>query len=278
MPPVNNSPENTNNNPAANPPTNAANPPANPPADPAPANDGEKEGGKSGMTDAEHKLLKEVMDKKAQIKEQADKINQLEAVTKALEELGGLDAIKKMVQAKKEAEQKDLEARGEWEKLKTQMAEEHVKATKSLNDQIADLQGKLKAEEAKIAELTVGAAFANSEFLKSKTILAPNKARVIYADHFDISADGSVVAYDKPRGAAGRTALVDAVGNGLGFEAAIEKIIMADPDHDTLLRSKGSAGSGSGTTNHVASQNQQTTKPQLTGTEMIAQALAALKK
>ena len=61
------------------------------------------------MTDAEHKLLKEVMDKKAQIKEQADKISQLEAVTKALDELGGLDAIKQMVQAKKDAEKKDLD-------------------------------------------------------------------------------------------------------------------------------------------------------------------------
>lgn len=275
MPPTNNTTENLNNNTAANPPSDAGKT-ANPPADTPPA---EGNGGtKTGMTDAEHKLLKEVMDKKAQIKEQADKINQLEAVTKALDELGGLDAIKQMVQAKKDAEKKDLEARGEWDKLKTQMAEEHLKATKGLNDQIAELQGKLKAEEHKVAELTVGAAFANSDFLKSKTILTPSKARVIYANHFDIGTDGSVIAYDKPRGQAGRTALVDAVGNGLGFEAAIEKIIMADPEHDTLLRSKGSTGSGSGTTSHVATQTTKTSEPPLTGTEMIARALAARNK
>ena len=257
---------------------NPTNPAAdqNPPANTAPANNEQKKEPTSSMTDAEAKLLKEVMEKKAQIKEQAEKLEKFEAMTKTLEELGGLEAFKQMVTAKKEAETKAMEAKGEWEKLKTQMAEEHVKATKGLNDQISELQGKLKAEEAKIAELTVGAAFANSEYLKTKTILAPAKARIIYGDHFDIGADGSVVAYDKPRGAAGRTALVDQTGNGLGFEAAIEKIIGSDPDRDSLLRAPSKAGSGSASNGSAPAPTKQDTTP-LTGTEMIAKALASKK-
>jgi hypothetical protein len=54
-----------------------------------------------------------------------------------------------------------------------------------------------------------------------------------------------VVAYDKPAGATDRTVLVDGSGNPLSFDKAIERIVDADPDRDTLRKSKMRAGAGS---------------------------------
>lgn len=232
---------------------------------------------KTGMTDAEAKLLKEVMEKKALIKEQGEEIKKFKEMASALEALGGLDAFKSMVEDRKAEELKKAEAKGEWEKLKAQMAEEHAKATEGYKTQIAELQSKLKTEESKIAELTVGAAFSNSEYLKSKTVLTPSKARIIYGDYFDIAEDGTVQAFDKPRGTSGRTALVDQMGNGLGFEAAIEKIMMADPDHDSLMRAKGANGAGSSSTGTRSPFESTKTEPKKSGLDMIAAGISSIK-
>lgn len=230
---------------------------------------------KHGMSDTEAKLLKEVMEKKAQIKEQGEKIAELEKTMSTLKELGGLDMFKQMLDAQKALETKKAEEKGEWEKLKAQMAEEHAKATEGYKSEIETLKQKLTAESKKISELTVGAAFSNSKYLSEKTILTPNKARIIYGDYFDIAEDGSIKAYDKPRGASGRTELVDQMGNGLGFEDAIEKIVAADPEHESILRAIGGKGSGSGTDNSKAQTEPQ--KQKLTPLEMIAQGLSTLK-
>ena len=230
---------------------------------------------KHGMSDSEAKLLKEAMEKKAQLKEQGEKIAELEKTMSALKELGGLDTFKQMLDAQKALETKKAEEKGEWEKLKAQMAEEHAKATEGYKSEIETLKQKLTAESKKISELTVGAAFSNSKYLSEKTILTPNKARIIYGDYFDIAEDGSIKAYDKPRGASDRTELVDQMGNGLGFEDAIEKIVVADPEHESILRAIGGKGSGSGTDNAKAQSEPQ--KQKLTPLEMIAQGLSTLK-
>ena len=232
---------------------------------------------KHSVSDAEAKLIKEVMEKKAQIKEQTEKLAFLQ---KTIEGFGGVDAIKALIDekaqaeaAKKEAEKEALEKKGEWEKLKAQMADEHVKATEAFKTQVSELTAKLKGEEAKIAELTVGAAFGSSEYISSKTILPGAKARALYGSYFDIAEDGSVIGYDKPRGSAGRTALVDQLGNNLGFEAAIAKIIEADPDHESLMRAQTSRGSGSGSTG-MPHTNKTTSEKPRSGLEMIAAALS----
>ena len=258
--------ENNNNNPT--PSENNPTPPV-PPTPPA-------EQPKPTVTDSEAKLLKEVMEKKAQIKEQSEKIAEFEKTMAALKELGGLEAFKDMVEAKKAAETKKAEEKGEWDKLKAQMAEEHAKATQSFKTEIETLKQKLEAENKKISELTVGAAFANSKYLTEKTILTPTKAHIIYGECFDIAEDGSIKAYDKPRGTSGRTELVDQMGNGLGFEAAIEKIVSADPEHESILRARGGKGSGSGTTGNGADPKIEN-KQKLTSLEMIAQGLASMK-
>ena len=197
-------------------------------------------------TDEEAKLLKEVMAKKEKIEQQSKQIAELSDLKKKIEGIGGFEALSKMVSDKKAAEQEALEKKGEWEKLKAQMVEAHNKEIGEFKTKIAGLEGQLKAETDKISQLTLGASFANSKYLE-KTVLTSGKAQAIYGSYFDIGEDGKVTGYDKPRGSAGRTMLVDGQGNPVGFEAAIERIIAADPDKDSLLRARGKQGSGSGT-------------------------------
>jgi len=194
-------------------------------------------------TDAEAKLLKEVMQKK-----EALKAAETEAATaKArLAEFDGVDPaeIKKLLADRKTAEEAALAAKGDFETLKTRMAEEHTKVTTALQDQVKALTEQLAAKDRVVDELSVGTQFSQSSFIKDETTIPPTKARTLYGAHFDLE-DGKVVGYDKPRGAAGRTPLVDQLGNSVAFEDAMRKIIEADPDKDSLLRSKVKPGAGS---------------------------------
>jgi hypothetical protein len=96
---------------------------------------------------------------------------------------------------------------------------------------------------------------------------------VVYGDHFE-SENGTVVAYDKPKGAEGRTKLIDGSGNPLGFEAAIKKLVDSDPERDNLVKSKVAPGAGSKTTDGKPT----TQKTELKGLARIQAALEAQKK
>lgn len=238
-----------------------------------PKNDVKPEGHKP--TDEEAKLIKEVMAKKEKIEQQSKQIAELSDFKKKIDDIGGFEALAKMVTDKKAAEQEALEKKGEWEKLKAQMAEAHNKEIGEFKTKIAGLEGQLKAETAKISQLTLGASFANSKYLE-KTVLTSGKAQAIYGSYFDIGEDGKVTGYDKPRGAAGRTMLVDGQGNPVGFEAAIERIIAADPDKDSLLRAKGKQGGGSGTSGAVV-DHKDDENTEKSGIDMILAGLMANK-
>lgn len=194
-------------------------------------------------TDAEAKLLKEVMQKKEALKTAEAEA----AAAKArLAEFDGIDAaaVKKLMAEQKAAEEAQLVAKGEFDTLKARMAEEHTKVTMSLQDQIKALQEQLAAKERDVDELSVGSQFSQSKFIGEETTIPPSKARALYGAHFELE-DGKIVGYDKPRGSAGRAPLVDQFGNPVAFEDAMRKIIEADPDKDSLLRSKVKPGAGS---------------------------------
>lgn len=203
--------------------------------------------GNTGPSDAEAKLLKEVMEKKTKLKEVEGQLSAASAIVKQLEELGGLDAIKALVTEKKDAETKKLEDKGEWDRLKAQMNDEHGKTIKGVQDQLAASQAETESLRGVIAELTVGNAFATSGFIKEDLTMPVSKVRVLYGSHFEFK-DGQVVAYDKPAGASERTMLVDGKGDPMNFEAALKKIVDTDPDRDQLLKSKMKPGAGSKTT------------------------------
>jgi hypothetical protein len=202
------------------------------------------------VTDAEAKLLKEVMDKKTKLKEASDKLAQVNA---QLAQFDGIDpvAIRKMLEDQKTAEQKKLEAAGQWDALKKQMNDAFDADKKALTTAKEEADQRAAAKDAKIAELTVGNAFAQSKFISEEVALTPAKARIIYGSHFEYSDDG-VVAFDKPAGSASRTMLVDGKGEPLAFDVALRKIIEIDPDRDQMLKSKAKVGAGSRTDSKAA--------------------------
>lgn len=204
----------------------------------------EAEANKNKPTDQEAKLLKEVMQKKDALKKSEDSLAAAQAL---LKQFDGIDpvAVKALLDQQKKTEETQLEAKGEWDRLKVRMAEEHTTKTKTLEEQIASLTGQLNEKSGVINELSVGTQFGQSSFIADELILTPAKARVVYGDHFEL-LDGKVVAYDKPRSAANRTALVDQYGNHVGFDEALRKIVDADPDKDHLLKSKAKPGANSG--------------------------------
>jgi hypothetical protein len=220
-----------------------------------------------GPSDEEAKLLKEVMTKKGLLKDQGDEIQTLKDQLKKFDGID-LDQVSKLLKSASEAEIKKLEDKGAWDALKTQMVEQQNTEKQALRDQIEALKGSLTGSDSLIKKLTVGQAFDSSNFIGDELTLTSSKARIIYGSNFDV-VDGKVVAFDKPQGAEGRTPLVDSEGKGLPFEAAMKKIVDADPDRDHLIKSKKKPGADSETGDGKAIKS----TTELTGAERIAAAL-----
>ena len=218
--------------------------------EPAKKEDGEGgeggEGDKAGAkkpSDEEARLLKENMKRKADNKALQSELDALKASVAGLD----LNEVKALLAERKSAEEKQLEAKGDYDRLKQRMADEHKATMDAATARITELQTFLNQRESTINELTVGAKFANSTFIHDElTEGTGKKARQLFGSHFDV-VDGQTIGYDKPRGEKGRTALVDGYGNNLEFDAAMKKIVDADPDSESLYRSKIKAGAGSST-------------------------------
>ena len=226
----------------------------------------------SGLSDKEAALLKESMSRKAKI----------EDLTAKLKEFDGIDVaeIKKMLADKVSAEKATAEKTGDYERVKKMMADEHAAEVTKLRTQIEAQSADVAKLTGQIGDLTIGSAFSSSDFIGKEMVLPPNKARQVYGSNFEIE-EGAVIAYDKPKGSADRTKLVDASGKPLAFDEAIKRIVAADPDHASLLKSKLAAGARS-TTADLAVAAAAAAKG-LTGASRIeailnAQAAAAKKK
>ena len=238
--------------------------------------DGKGGAGDGKPTDAEAKLIKEVMEKKNKLKEASAKVAELEAKIKQFE---GIDpeAIKKMLAEKADADTKALEAKGEWGRLKEQMVAQHNAALQAKETEIGNLKSALASMESTIAELTVGNSFGNSKFVAEELTLTPGKARVVFGSHFEF-AEGKVVAFDKPAGSKDRTMLVNAQGEALSFDEALKKLVETDPDRDTLIKSKVKQGAGSHQQPGKSGKPGAEQKATLHGRDRIAEALAAKAK
>lgn len=198
----------------------------------------------------------------------------LTAAQAKLKEFDGIDpvAVRQLLADKAAAETAALEASGEWARLKERMSAEHTSGTQALKDQVTALQTQLNSSQRSIDDLSVGTHFSQSGFIADELVLTPSKARVVYGSHFDL-VEGKVVGFDKPRGDANRTALVDQHGNSVDFDAALRKIVDADPDKDHMLKSKVKPGAGSASKPSVNVQ-----KPVLTDSiSKISAGLSALK-
>lgn len=152
------------------------------------------------------------------------------------------DAEKARIAAEKAA----ATAEGNFERLRELQNEEATAAIEAANARAAAAEAKLASMEERLNRSNRAAAFANSNFVTAETILSPAKAERLYGDHVEIE-DGEIVVYDAPAGANKRTKIMDARGNPLPFDQAIRKVVEADPDKDTILRSAIKPGASSKT-------------------------------
>ena len=233
------------------------------------------EAAKPKPSDAEAKLLKEVMDKKTAL---ATANTELAQVKERLAAFDGIDvvAVRALLKERQDAEEAQAIAAGDFERLKKKMADSHATEKTELLGKIEAANTATQTLQQQIAELTVGGAFASSEYVKDELVMPVRKARALYGAHFEFK-DGQVVGYDKPAGAPERTLFVDAAGTALSFEDAMKKIIDADPDRDTLVRSKVRPGAGSGTQKKPG-KDVPARDENLTATEKIARGLKNLAK
>jgi len=239
-------------------------------ADKAAADEAAKGGKKP--SDEEARLLKENMKKKEALDKANAELSKAQELLKAFDGVNA-DEVRKLLSEKKTAEEKALAAAGDWDRLKTRMAEEHGKEVKTLQEQLDALKSELNQKTSAMNDLSIGSQFSQSTFIADELTLTPAKARVIYGDHFDL-VDGKVVGFDKPRGAANRTAMVDQYGSPVGFEDALKKIVEADPEKDHLLKSKMKQGAASESKKPVGSVK---TDTNIDGISKIASGLKGLK-
>lgn len=216
---------------------------------------------KHGMSEADHKLLKDIMKKKEELTSAKAEIAELKKTVEAIESLGGLEKLASMIHAEEDKQKKELEAKGEWDKLKKQMSEDHAKAMNEIQKKLNEVSAQYESSQKQIVELTIGAQFNNSQYIAKELVLTPSKTRIVYGEYFDL-VDGQVVGYDKPRGQKGRTAYIDQYGNNLPFDAALAKIVEADPDAESMMKSKMKAGAGSSSKMSSAVPPQQGTTAQ----------------
>jgi hypothetical protein len=200
---------------------------------------------KSGISDSEAKLLKDVMAKKKALNEANDRLKISDDKLKAFD---GIDPakVRELMKAQQEAEDAKLVAQGNWDALKAQMATAHASEMTGVNARVAELQALLDTKDGVISELTIGTSFTSSEFIREELLLTPSKTRAAYGAHFGFE-DGAIVGYDKPVGKEGRVVLVDASGEPLSFEDALRKLVDLDSDRDQILKSKVKQGSNSKT-------------------------------
>lgn len=214
------------------------------------------------LSDKEYEFLTDALKHKKAARE-AQKA--LEEANARLKDFDGLDAaaIKKLVADQKKAaddakaaELKAAEAAGDVERIKKMMGEEHNKVVSTLEAKLAEKDAAINGAQKTIEDLTVGAAFSQSAYIRDELVYTPADARALYSSHFDV-VNGKIVPFDKPRGESGRTQLVDASGKALPLDAALKKIIDARPDRDRLVRSKIAPGAASKTEkgSHTEQQN-----------------------
>ena len=234
---------------------------------------GDQDPGKGKTTDSEAKLLKEVMEKKNKLKEATD---QLAQVKESLKQFEGLDpvAIRALLADKADRDTKDLEAKGAWDALKKQLVETHASELGLTKSELNKALESTQSLNGKIADLTVGVAFGQSKLLSEEVSYSVAKMRTFFGPHFEFDGE-KVVGYDKPAGAKDRVVLMDAKGDPLPFEAALRKIIDADPDRDSMLKSKAKTGAGSKTDAKGGKAIGRTIE--LTGRERIAEGLKLQK-
>lgn len=237
----------------------------------------------SSVSDAEAKLLQDVMRWKEKARNAQASIDAAQAEVqrlKALEEAtSGLttEELRQLVADRKEAERQEAERRGEYERIVGQMREENQRAHAEWKTQLETVQSENLTLKQEVEKLTIGQQFATSKFIRKHSVMPATIAQKEFGLHFDY-VDGKVIGYDKPRGAQNRTPLVDENGEHKAFEDAIAYLYQKHPESKSITKDLSRSGVGSATQSITDPITTSTGAESLTGLARIAKALDATRK
>lgn len=246
--------------------------PAQQPGKNQPASEGDEDdqGDKkpSQPSDAEARLLKDVMKHKERAKTLEGQLSSFQRV------MGDLtaDDVAALIAQKREAERQELEKRGEYDRILEQVKTEHQGQVTTLQGQIEALQAQLNDRDSAVMEMTIGRSFSESAFIRDKSLIPASIARKEFGTHVEL-VDGQVVVYDKPKGSAERTPLVDGNGQYKTFEEGIEHLYAKHVDSARLIRAQTKPGAGS-KNEDLGGKQPTDQKPIGTGMHRIAAGLA----
>lgn len=179
--------------------------------------------------------------------------------------------VRESEKAARQAEKDKATAEGNFERLREIQNEEHQAALDAVTQERDDALSELERMRTENRKEKLKSAFAGSKFFADETILSGAKAQRLYGDHAEVEEDGSVVIYDKPAGEKNRVKLMNGRGVPLPFDEAVKKLVEADPDKDTLIRSKMKPGGRTKTEDSKVS-------PESDRISRIAKGLASLRK
>lgn len=205
--------------------------------------------GKAPPSDSEAALIKDMMKWKEKAREAERKAEELNTTVASISATFGdlkLDDVKALIEAQKDQERKKLEEKGEYDRIIQQVKEENEKAVVAKGEEVSTLQQQLNTLQGQIVEMTIGDSFSNSAFIGENSVLPPSIARKEFGTNFEL-VDGKIVGYDKPKGTAERTVIVNAQGDPKSFEEVIAQLYENHPDKKYLLKSKKKPGAASST-------------------------------
>lgn len=232
-----------------------------------------KDEGKSALSESEAKLLKEVMKYKEERNKSRDEASKLSEQLKKFDGIN-LEEVTKLIKQQKDNEKKELESKGEYQRIIEQNNKEwedkYGKTVSELQAEINSLKSEIDNTKKQNLEKDKNNKFANSTFVRNELIVSGSKVERLYGSHFEYNEDGELIAYDKPAGYSDRTPIVNAQGKPASFEESLEKIIKADADSQPLFKSKVKSGANSKTDTLPAANK---SKDEMTRDEKIAEGL-----
>jgi len=113
--------------------------------------------------------------------------------------------------------------------------------TASFQDQLKERDATIESQRGAIVDMRLGAAFSGSKFIADKLAIPVDLARSHFGKHFTVDDDGKITAKSSTG-----AELYDPNNPGIAatFEQAIEQIIDAYPQRDTILKGDGHSGGG----------------------------------
>lgn len=171
----------------------------------------------------------------AEAKQHREAKDAAEAKLKAFEGIDDAVAAKKALETVKNLDDKKLIDAGEAEKVKAE-------AIKVYEEKLAAAEAATAKVQAQFHSELIGGSFARSKVIADKLAIPADVAQAFFGKHFGISDDGKVVAKD-----ANGNEIYSRVraGEKADFDEALEALIDAYPNKDSILKGSGASGAGS---------------------------------